>query len=95
MSGDGQMRIQPPRSAFLSALGVGCILVLGLELPRSLRAQAPAQAKVDEGWVGQRVVQRVAKLTLRMNGEPVEGSDGTCHFYRVEQVDGASLSAQA
>ncbi len=91
MSGESQMRIQQPRSAFRLALGVGCILVLGLELPRSLRAQAPAQATVDEGWVGQRVVKKVAKLTLRMNGEPVEGNDGTLHFYRVEQIDGASL----
>ncbi len=91
MSGASQMRIQQPRSAFRLALGVGCILVLGLELPRSLRAQARVQPTVDERWIGQRVVQKVAKLTLRMNGEPVEGNNGTRHFYRVEQIDGASL----
>ena len=33
----------------------------------------------------------VAKLTLRINDEPVEGNDSTLRFYRVEQVDGSSL----
>jgi tetratricopeptide (TPR) repeat protein len=74
---------------FQSMLCVGHLLVFGLVLPRSLPAQP--QARVDHGWVGERVVQTVAKLTLRMNDEPLESNDNTLRCYRVEQVDGASL----
>ena len=70
-------------------LCMGHLLVFGLALSRPLPAQPPA--RVDDGWVGERVVQTVAKLTLRINDEPLENNHDTFRCYRVEQVDGASL----
>jgi tetratricopeptide (TPR) repeat protein len=74
---------------FLSTFCIGHFLVFGLALSQSLHAQEPTSAHA--GWIGERVVQKAAKLTLRMNDEPLESNDNTLHFYRVEQVDGASL----
>jgi tetratricopeptide (TPR) repeat protein len=92
MSGETQMGIVQRRQAIRRILCVGCFLVSGPALSRSLCGQQPpAQVEVDERWIGQRVVQKVAKLTLRINDEPVEGNDDSLRFYQVEQIDGASL----
>jgi tetratricopeptide (TPR) repeat protein len=91
MSDKRQMHTPKRQLGSGSILRLGRFLVLGLVLSRSLLAQPSARVRIDDGWIGQRVVQRFAKLTLRINDEPVEGNDDTRHFYRVAQVDGASL----
>jgi tetratricopeptide (TPR) repeat protein len=91
MGGGRQMHTLRRQLGCSSILRLGCFLFLGLAPSRSLLAQPPARTTVDDGWIGQRVVQRFAKLTLRMSDEPVESIDDTRRFYRVEQVDGASV----
>jgi tetratricopeptide (TPR) repeat protein len=91
MNGERQMHSLQRELGSGSILHLGCLLVLGLAPSQSLLAQPPARTTVDDGWIGQRVVQRFAKLTLRINDEPVEGNDDTRRFFRVAQVDGASL----
>ena len=49
----------------------------------------PAQEQAR--WLGKKVVQRVASLTLRMNDEPVEIDGKVPRIYLVEEVDGALL----
>ena len=79
-SGDNRMNTRRRQCRYLGALCIGQSLIFGLALSRSPAAQT--QAKADDGWVGQRVVQTVAKLTLRMNDEPLESNDTHSDFTR-------------
>jgi tetratricopeptide (TPR) repeat protein len=54
-------------------------------------ARPPYQAQQHADWLGKRVVQRVAKLTLRINDEAVEGDGKSLRIYRIEEADGTSL----
>jgi tetratricopeptide (TPR) repeat protein len=54
-------------------------------------APAPTQAQQQAEWLGKRVVQKVAKLTLRINDEAVERDGNSLRIYRIEEVDGASF----
>ena len=48
-------------------------------------------AEQQERWLGKKVVQKVASLTLKLNDEPI-GIDGRAlRVYLVEEVDGTSL----
>jgi tetratricopeptide (TPR) repeat protein len=51
----------------------------------------PIRAQQHGEWLGKRVVQKVAELTLRINDEPVERDSKGLRIYRVEEADGTSL----
>ena len=71
------------------------LIVFGLAFSPLVAAQVPANPKADHEWIGKRVVQKVAKLTLRINDEPIENAGEAPRIYRVEQVDGPSLLLQS
>ena len=81
------MNIRRRQCRSVGAVCIGQVLILGLALPRTLLQEPPPLAL--DGWVGGRVVQKVAKLILRVNDEPVETNLNAPRFYKVEQVDGA------
>ena len=53
--------------------------------------RAPIRAQQHDEWLGKRVVQKAAKLTLRINDEPIESDGKALRIYRIEEVDGASF----
>jgi tetratricopeptide (TPR) repeat protein len=61
----------------------------------AMSAHASLSAQENAGWIGKRVVQKGARLTLTVNGEPVERGGEAIDFYRVEQADGPSLLLKA
>ena len=61
----------------------------------AMSAHASLSAQKNAGWIGKRVVQKGARLTLTVNGEPVERGGEAIDFYRVEQADGPSLLLKA
>jgi tetratricopeptide (TPR) repeat protein len=75
------------------ALASAAVLVLGLA------AMAPAGARGDEPtageWVGQRVVARSGRITLRDDRGAVAGVGGKDQVYRVERADGRRLWLKA
>jgi tetratricopeptide (TPR) repeat protein len=54
-------------------------------------AVLPVAAQDQTEWIGKRVVQKVKKLTLRVNDEPVESDGKALRIYRIEQADGLSV----
>jgi tetratricopeptide (TPR) repeat protein len=63
----------------------------GLAVAIWAAVRVPSFAQEHAEWVGKRVVQKDAKLTLRVNDEPIENDGQALRIYRVEQADGASL----
>jgi tetratricopeptide (TPR) repeat protein len=67
------------------------LTLIGLFFALAGTTSLPLLAQADPGWIGKRVVPKKSQFTLLSNGEAVERNVEGLEFYRVEQVDGASL----
>ena len=68
-----------------------CSLAVVLAVLTCAGTRAPIQAQQHDERLGKRVVQKAAKLILRINDEPVERDGKALRIYRIEEVDGASF----
>jgi tetratricopeptide (TPR) repeat protein len=77
----------------ISALDPRWVLMFLLAISFWTTAGEPIDAheQEQERWLGKKVVQRVASLTLKMNDEPVEIGGKALRIYLVEEVDETSL----
>jgi tetratricopeptide (TPR) repeat protein len=71
------------------------LTAIALSLTSSQGVPAPVQAPADQGWIGERVVQKFGDFALRDNGEPIERRSKAIDSYLIEETDGPLLFLRA